>query len=162
MPNEILIDLDSTNSQTYGEQYGSNYNSHYAANGYHPLVAFDSLTGDFIKAELRDGNVYTSRQVNRFLRPVLKSCEKKYPLMSRFIRADSGFAVTGLYKLIEDNKSFYAIRLKAYKTLYTKASHITDRMEFACKNNIYDYKVIYVKSHIKLVHWIRNVELLLR
>lgn len=153
MPNEVLIDLDSTNSQTYGEQYGSNYNSNYAANGYHPLVAFDGLTGDFIKAELRAGNVYTSRQVTRFLGPVLKSYEKKYPLMSRFIRADSGFAVPGLYKLIEDNNAFYAIRLKAYKTLYAKASNITKRMEFACKNNIYDYKVIYGEITYKASTW---------
>lgn len=153
MPNEVLIDLDSTNSQTYGEQYGSNYNSHYAANGYHPLVAFDGLTGDFIKAELRAGNVYTSRQVTRFLGPVLKSYERKYPLMSRFIRADSGFAVPGLYKLIEDNNAFYAIRLKAYKTLYTKAFHITERMELACKNNIYDYKVIYGEITYKASSW---------
>ena len=97
--------------------------------------------------------MYTSRQVTRFLGPVLKSYEKKYPLMSRFIRADSGFAVPGLYKLIEDNKSFYAIRLKAYKTLYTKASHITERMEFACKNNIHDYKVIYGEITYKASSW---------
>ncbi|CAM2078478.1 MAG: transposase [uncultured Clostridium sp.] len=63
MPKQVLIDLDSTNCQTFGEQYGTNYNFHYSANGYHPLVAFDGLIGDFIKAELRAGNVYTSRQV---------------------------------------------------------------------------------------------------
>lgn len=31
MPKHILIDLDSTNCQTYGKQYGSNYNFHYSA-----------------------------------------------------------------------------------------------------------------------------------
>lgn len=30
--------------------------------GYHPLVVFDGLTGDLLKAELRAGNVYTSRK----------------------------------------------------------------------------------------------------
>ncbi len=28
--------------------------------GYYPLVAFDGITGDFLKAALRSGNVYTS------------------------------------------------------------------------------------------------------
>ncbi|MGL4453579.1 MAG: transposase [Sarcina sp.] len=42
-PKHILIDLDSTNCATYGNQYGSNYNSHYSSNGFHPLVAFDGL-----------------------------------------------------------------------------------------------------------------------
>ncbi|WP_297420128.1 transposase, partial [Clostridium sp.] len=50
MPEHIIFDIDSTNFQTYGDQYGSDYNSHYGANGYHPLLMFDGLTGDLIKA----------------------------------------------------------------------------------------------------------------
>lgn len=153
MPKQVLIDLDSTNCQTFGQQYGSNYNFHYSANGYHPLVAFDGLTGDFIKAELRSGNVYTSRQVTRFLGPIISRYSKKYPKVDRFIRADSGFATPELYNLIEDNKAFYAIRLKAYKTLYTKANNITARMELACKENIYDYKVVYGEIRYKASKW---------
>ncbi|MBI6030485.1 transposase [Clostridium perfringens] len=49
MPNQILIDLDCKNLETYGNQHGANYNFHYSANGYHPLVAFEGLTSDFIK-----------------------------------------------------------------------------------------------------------------
>jgi len=153
LPNQILIDLDSTNCATYGNQYGSNYNFHYSANGFHPLVAFDGLTGDFLKAELRAGNVYTSRQVTRFLGPLLNRYSKKYPSITRFVRADSGFATPELYKLIEDNKGFYAIRLKAYNTLYKKAAHITTRMELACKDNVYDYKVIYGEIKYKAAKW---------
>ena len=153
MPKQILIDLDSTNCQTYGNQYGSNYNFHYSANGYHPLVAFDGLTGDFLKAELRSGNVYTSRQVTRFLGPMLTRYSNKYPKIDRFVRADSGFATPELYKLIEANKAFYAIRLKAYKTLYAKSTDITSKMDLACKNNIYDYKVIYGEIKYKAAKW---------
>lgn len=156
MPKQVLIDLDSTNCQTFGNQYGSNYNFHYSANGYHPLVAFDGLTGDFIKAELRAGNVYTSRQVTRFLGPIISRYSKKHPTIDRFVRADSGFATPELYKLIEDTKSFYAIRLKAYKILYTKASNITARMELACKDNIYDYKVVYGEIKYKASKWERE------
>lgn len=152
-PKQILLDLDSTNCQTFGNQYGSNYNFHYSANGYHPLVAFDGLTGDFIKAELRSGNVYTSRQVTRFLGPIISRYAKKHPAIDRFVRADSGFATPELYKLIEDNKAFYAIRLKAYKTLYTKAIDITERMELSCKENIYDYKVVYGEIKYKAAKW---------
>ena len=41
MPNQIILDIDSTNFETYGKQYGSAYNSHYSAMGYHPLLVFD-------------------------------------------------------------------------------------------------------------------------
>lgn len=156
MPNQVLIDLDSTNCQTFGNQYGSNYNFHYSANGYHPLVAFDGLTGDFLKAELRSGNVYTSRQVTRFLGPLLSRYSKKYSAIDRFVRADSGFATPELYKLIEDNKAFYAIRLKAYKTLYSKAIDITTKMEQSCNGNIYDYKVVYGEIKYKASKWDRE------
>ena len=48
---EMIIDLDSTHSDTFGNQEDANFNAHYGTNGYHPLVAFDGLTGDFLKAD---------------------------------------------------------------------------------------------------------------
>ena len=38
--NEMIFDLDSTHSDTFGNQEKSDYNAHYQTNGYHPLVAF--------------------------------------------------------------------------------------------------------------------------
>ena len=58
---ELIIDVDSTHSDTFGRQEQTDYNAHYQTYGYHPLVAFDGLTGDFLKAELRSGNQYTSK-----------------------------------------------------------------------------------------------------
>ncbi|WP_313628395.1 transposase, partial [Enterococcus italicus] len=48
---DMVIDLDSTHSDTYGKQENADFNSHYQTNGYHPLVAFDGLTGMFLGAE---------------------------------------------------------------------------------------------------------------
>ena len=62
---EMIIDLDSTHSDTFGHQELTDYNAHYGTNGYHPLVAFDGLIGDFLKAKLRSGNQYTSNGVKR-------------------------------------------------------------------------------------------------
>jgi len=89
---EIIIDLDSTHSDTFGNQEGTNYNAHYQTNGYHPLVAFDGLTGDFLKAELRSGNVYTSNGVRDFLRPLLNHYSQQLPCTTILVRGDSGFA----------------------------------------------------------------------
>ena len=62
----MIIDLDSTHSDTFAQQEQTAYNAHYGTNGYHPLVAFDGLTGDFLKAKLRSGNQYTSNRGQRF------------------------------------------------------------------------------------------------
>lgn len=53
----LFINLDSTHSDTYGDQESSSYNTHYRTMGFHPLVAFDGATGDFgtALAQLRPG-----------------------------------------------------------------------------------------------------------
>ena len=153
MPKHILLDLDSTNCATYGNQYGAKYNSHYSANGFHPLVVFDGLTGDFIKAELRAGNVYTSRNVVNFIGPILCRYKNKYQKLTRIVRADSGFAIPELYKILEDNNTLYAIRLKANKTLYRLAKGATEEMDILSSKNILDYKVVYEEFLYKAKSW---------
>lgn len=59
-PQHMVFDLDSTLLQTYGAQEGEAFNYHYQAHGYHPLLCFDGMTGDLLKAELRDGTHYCS------------------------------------------------------------------------------------------------------
>lgn len=143
IPEHIVFDIDSTNFETHGKQYGSDYNSHYGSNGYHPLLMFDGLTGDLIKAELRSGNVYTSRQVVRFIGPVLKRYREKHPYVTRFIRADSGFALPELYEIAEELETFYAIRLKVNPILYKLSNEFTERMEKLCKRDLFSYHAIY-------------------
>jgi len=153
MPEHIVFDIDSTNFKTYGDQYGSDYNSHYAANGYHPLLMFDGLTGDLIKAELRSGNVYTSRQVVRFVGPVLKRYINKYPSITRIIRADSGFATPELYEISEQLDTLYAIRLKVNSTLYKLACEFAERMDSLRKRDVISSHVIYGEFMYKASSW---------
>ena len=51
---------DSTLLPTYGNQESAAFNYHYQANGYHPLLCFDGMTGNLLKAELRPGAMYCS------------------------------------------------------------------------------------------------------
>ncbi|MBN7577203.1 IS1380 family transposase [Clostridium sp. 2-1] len=156
MPNQIILDIDSTNFETYGNQYGSAYNSHYSANGYHPLLVFDGLTGDLLKAELRSGNVYTSRKTVAFIGPLLKRYSNKYICTDLYIRGDSGFAIPGLYEIAEEHDAKYAIRLKANATLYKYSEEFTTRMEILCKRNIYDHYTIYGEFVYKAKKWTKE------
>lgn len=109
---ELLIDLDSTHSDTFGRQEQANYNAHYQTNGYHPLVAFDGFTGDFLKAELRSGNQYTSNGVKAFLTPLLDHYNQTIPHTQILVRGDSGFATPDVYDSCEAHDTDYVIRLK--------------------------------------------------
>ncbi|MFD1068293.1 IS1380 family transposase [Oceanobacillus locisalsi] len=120
----IIFDLDSTHADTYGEQEQTKYNAHYGTVGYHPMVAFDGVTGDFLQSQLRPGNVYTSNGVVDFVRPMIEHYNEKFPWTMPFLRADSGFAVPELYDLCEKESVFYVIRLKSNSKLQRLADEL--------------------------------------
>jgi hypothetical protein len=150
-PEKIIFDLDSTNCETYGKQYGSDYNYHYKANGYHPLLMFDGVTGDFIKAELRAGNVYTSRRAVRFIGPVFKEYRKKFKEIQLHLRADSGFATPGIYRIAEEHNISYTIRLKANAKLYDLAEPFLKKLNR--NSEISEKQVIYGEFNYQAGSW---------
>lgn len=120
----LIFDLDSTHADTYGNQENSSYNAHYRTMGFHPLVAFDGLTGDFLKAQLRPGSVYTSNGIVDFMRPLIEHYNEVFPEKSYLVRGDSGFAVPELYELCEKESVYYIIRLKANAKLKALAEEL--------------------------------------
>lgn len=144
----LLIDLDSTHSDTYGDQESSSYNAHYGTMGFHPLVAFDGATGDFLKAKLRPGNVYTSNGVVEFIQPLIEHYNETFPQTSLFLRGDSGFALPALYDLCEKESVYYIIRLKSNAQLqrlaeeYRSFSSLCDssKAEYYLEESIYQAK----------------------
>lgn len=120
----LIIDLDSTHVDTYGKQESSDYNAHYGTIGFHPLVAFDGITGDFLKAKLRPGNRYTSHGVVDFVQPILEHYNEHFPETTPFVRADSGFATPGLYEACETESVYYTIRLKTNAVLQRMAEEL--------------------------------------
>ena len=52
LPKMILLDMDSSESPTYGEQEGSAYNGHFGCTCYHPLFVFNQF-GDLERCVLR-------------------------------------------------------------------------------------------------------------
>lgn len=141
----LLIDLDSTHSDTYGKQAKSAYNAHYGMVGFHPLVAFDGFTGDFLKAQLRPGNVYTSNGVVNFMRLLIEHYNKKFPETTSLVRGDSGFAVPALYDLCEQESIFYIIRLKSNAKLKSLANelHPVDEIKDVTVKESYIEESIY-------------------
>ena len=142
-PEHMVFDLDSTLLNTYGRQEGEAFNYHYHAHGYHPLLCFDGITGDLLKAQLRDGTHYCSRDADLFMIPLLQEYREKYPSLPLYLRGDSGFASPDLYKACEYNDCKYAIRLKVNKTLLTLAQDEADELRRVTKDNMVDYAVTY-------------------
>jgi hypothetical protein len=53
-PGIVVLDIDSSDSPTYGEQEGSAYNGHFGCTCYHPLFVFNQL-GDVERCAFATG-----------------------------------------------------------------------------------------------------------
>src|SRR5271155_3756477 len=56
----LVLDMDSSVSETYGEQEGSAFNGHFGCTCYHPLFCFNQF-GDVEGVMLREGNVHSAK-----------------------------------------------------------------------------------------------------
>ena len=152
-PEHMLFDLDSTLLDTYGHQEGEGFNYHYQAHGYHPLLCFDGLTGDLLKAQLRDGTQYCCKDADRFMLPLMQEYREKYPSLPIYLRGDSGFASPELYEACEDNDCKYAIRLKENQVLRKLVADAEEALYRATRNNQVDYAVEYGEFMYRAASW---------
>lgn len=154
-PEHVLLDIDTTLCNTYGNQEGANFNYHYQANGYHPLVCFDAMTSDLIAAELRPGSEYCCKDIRGFMEPIFEEYRTEYPEIALFVRGDSGFATDELYSVCEEYDVKYAIRLKESNPLRQKAAPVVqaliDRMNQA--EDSVSYCVAYGEFQYQANSW---------
>ena len=142
-PEFMLFDIDSTLLDTYGNQEGEGFNYHYQAHGYHPLLCYDGLTGDLLKAQLRDGTMYCSKEADIFMESLLDEFLCDFPDLPLYLRGDSGFASPDLYEVLEDKNCRYAVRLKENTKLREFAEEENQALYRAAKYNQVDYAVEY-------------------
>jgi len=121
---EIILDMDSSDSPTYGQQEGSAYNVHFGYTCYHPLFVFNQF-GDVERALLRNGNVHSADD----WQSVLESIVSRYRdfNIARFFRGDAAFANPNIYRYLETEDYFYAIRLIGNPILHNKIEHLLTR-----------------------------------
>ena len=117
-PQEVLLDIDTTYDPASANIEGANYNQHYGETGFSPLICTDSLTGDMIKASLRPGNTHCSKNAVPFLTPVLQRYQGLG--ISVKTRWDSAFACPKIYRMCEEFRAEYIIRMRRNAVLKRK------------------------------------------
>ena len=123
-PKQLILDLDSSVSETYGRQEGTAYNGHFECNCYHPLFLFNQF-GDLERAMLRRGNHASAKFWRRVLLPVIE--RYRHLDIPKFFRGDAAFANPALYRLLEEEGYRYVIRLKANAVLEREIEHLLTR-----------------------------------
>jgi len=120
----IILDMDSSESPTYGEQEGSAYNGHFACMCYHPLFIFNQF-GDVERCVLRPGNVHSADGWRAVLEPVI--ARYRGIVKHLYFRGDAAFANPEVYELLEAEGASYTIRLPANQVLQDKIGHLLKR-----------------------------------
>ena len=122
---ELILDMDSSVSETYGDQEGTAYNGHFDCTCYHPLFCFNQF-GDVEGALLREGNVHSAKDWRSVLEPVVaRYRDQKLP---RYFRADAAFANPEVSEFLEAEGYEYAIRLPANEVLQQEIAPLLTRL----------------------------------
>ena len=148
-PDSIILDMDSSESPTHGEQEGSVWNGHFGCTCYHPLFVFNQY-GDLERCRLRPGNVHSAEDWRLVLEPVIARYRARGGAL--YFRADAAFAKPELYELLELEGIRYAIRLPANQVLQRRIVHLLTRpVGRPPKKPI----VTYASFHYEAKGWIR-------
>jgi hypothetical protein len=121
---KLILDMDGSDSPTYGRQEGSAYNGYFGYSCYYPLFCFNQF-GDLEGALLRNGNVHGAADWLAVLEPIVGRYRAEHILL--FFRGDAAFASPGMYVYLERESLWYAIRLPANEKLYERIEHLFTR-----------------------------------
>jgi hypothetical protein len=121
---QIILDLDSSVSETYGQQEGSAYNGYFGCECYHPLFCFNQF-GDLERALLREGHVASADDWRSVLEPVVGRYRDRD--IRRLFRGDAAFAKPEVYECLEAEGYLYAIRLPANDVLHREIEPLLTR-----------------------------------
>jgi DDE family transposase len=120
----IVLDMDSSVSETHGAQEGSAYNGHFGCTCYHPLFVFNQF-GDLERCALRPGNVHSADGWRGLLEPVL--ARYRHTMQRRYFRGDAAFANPEVYEFLEAEGYKYTIRLPANSVLQERIAWLLRR-----------------------------------
>jgi hypothetical protein len=120
----IVLDMDSSVSETHGSQEGTAYNGHFACTCYHPLFVFNQF-GDLERCALRPGNVHSADGWRVALEPVV--VRYRHRMKRRYFRGDAGYANPDIYEFLEAEGYKYTIRLPANSVLQERIGWLLKR-----------------------------------
>jgi len=128
---EILLDIDSTDDPTHGQQEFSFFHGAYGQHMYHPLVVTERHTGFALALWLRPGRAASGAGAVRLLLRLLRRLGRAFPGVRVRLRADAGFALPELYEFCEAMRVGYAIGIGSNPVLRRQAAPLQEAARLA-------------------------------
>ena len=93
----VVLDIDSTDDPTHGEQQLAFFHGFYDQHMFHPLLVFDGESGQLISAILRPGRAHAAWSAEGLLRRLIRAIRARCPHADIVVRGDSAFAMPWLH-----------------------------------------------------------------
>jgi Transposase DDE domain group 1 len=97
----VVLDIDSTDDETHGQQQLTFFHGFYDQHMYHPLLVFDGESGELVSVLLRPGNAHAARSAKPLLCGIIRRIKARFPRAQILVRADGGFCVPRLLEELE-------------------------------------------------------------
>lgn len=97
----IILDIDTTDTETHGQQQLAFFNAYYNHYMYHPTLIFDGSNGQLVTALLRPGNAHAARGSGYVLERIIRKIRRKCPNAAILVRGDGAFSVPRLHERLE-------------------------------------------------------------
>lgn len=109
IPEEIILDCDDTNIDTYGKQELTLFNTYYDSFCYMPLLIFEGHSGRMIQPLLRPGRKNKSANINDTLQWLITELRHFWPHTRIIVRGDSHFCSYEFMEWADDQQGVYYI-----------------------------------------------------
>jgi len=123
-PPVIIIDVDSTDDPTHGQQQFSAFNGFYNQHMYRPLLIHEGLTGCILGTFLRPGNAHDTENLLAALKPIITRLREAFPYALIDLRADAGFEGPKLYDFCETNNVGFTVGVGTNQALKRKSDEL--------------------------------------
>lgn len=124
----ITIDMDPTDTETYGSQQLSLFNGHYDHYCYLPLLGFLTFNDEpeqyLFASLLRSGTAHASEGAIGVLRRTIRRLRKTFSSAKIRVRLDGGFACPGIFDFLDEQGVEYLVAIAGNKVLLRRAARL--------------------------------------
>ncbi len=125
-PEEIILDIDGWDAQTYGHQQLSLFHGYYGHKMYFPVLINEAESGYPLILQLRAGNSHSGKGIAGILRWLFWRLKRAWPQVKIILRGDAGFSLPELIRLCERSGVKYAFGLSSNAVLKRKISYLLE------------------------------------
>ncbi len=155
-PEKIVLDIDSTDDPTHGNQQLSLFHGYYEQTMYHPLLITELTSKLLLGAYLRAGNVHTADNVIGCLSPIVERLKDKFPKAKIILREDSGFSSPEMYNYCKKEGLSFVVGVATNNVLKEKIKPYLEKARKLFEKGGQETVKLYVSFRYKAESWDRQ------